>query len=239
MVGTFQTETIPTGSPTVNTNSPQLYYHNVSGKEVTTYTDGKTPYKGPITVNRRLFMIPPTIIGANQVAHKAIGLVNPQAVWLNYRLINVQARPIDISQVPPGSPDEPTYYLANEVVETNPSLQHFRGGLNVLSGKIFDYANAKVLNPQPAGKDCNTFVVADPNKPTINKYLMGGCMGCHGSQGQKAGGDFSVILARGRVPSPDIIQEDETLAAIMQVKAGRYGLVKPLPSPVKGKSKRR
>ena len=68
---------------------------------------------------------------------------------------------------------------------------------------------------------------------------MGGCMGCHGSQGQKQGGDFSVILANGRVPSPDIIQEDETQAAAMQVKAGRYGLVKkPTPLLRTGKGKR-
>jgi hypothetical protein len=32
---------------------------------------------------------------------------------------------------------------------------------------------------------------------------MGGCMGCHGSQGQHQLGDFSVILARGRVRTPE------------------------------------
>ena len=38
-------------------------------------------------------------------------------------------------------------------------------------------------------------------------YDMGGCMGCHGSQGQnRAGsaGDFSVILAKGHVSAPGI-----------------------------------
>jgi hypothetical protein len=37
-------------------------------------------------------------------------------------------------------------------------------------------------------------------------YAMGGCMGCHGSQGQnraKSAGDFSVILAVGRVLTPE------------------------------------
>jgi hypothetical protein len=36
---------------------------------------------------------------------------------------------------------------------------------------------------------------------------MGGCMGCHGSQGQNPqgqAGDFSVILARGSVPVPEV-----------------------------------
>jgi hypothetical protein len=37
-------------------------------------------------------------------------------------------------------------------------------------------------------------------------YNMGGCMGCHGSQGQNPAGmagDFSVILARGTVGQPE------------------------------------
>jgi hypothetical protein len=36
-----------------------------------------------------------------------------------------------------------------------------------------------------------------------NTFNMGGCMGCHSSQGQHQGGDFSVILATGRVPLPE------------------------------------
>lgn len=237
----YQTEMVA-GTAAANTNSPQLYYANVSGKWVTTCasqnpplcqqsTDGggttATFYEGPVNVNRRLYMIPPTITAANRAAQQAISAANSQAVWLNYRLINVQARPIDIANVQPA--DEPTFFLANEVVETNPSLQHFSGGLNVVSGKIFDYSC--FLFPQPSGKDYNTFVVVDPNKPVINKYTMGGCMGCHGSQGQKAGGDFSVILASGRVSSPDIIQEDETQGAAMLTKAKRYGIVGPPPPP--------
>ena len=236
--GSTQTETT-TNTPLANTNSPQLYYQNVSGKWVTTCANPNPPlcvqgkdgtgvaatyYMGPVNVNRRLFMIPPTITAANQAAHQAINAVNNRAVWLNYRLINVQARPIDIDNVTP--PDEPTYYLANEVVETNPSLQHFRGGLNVLNGRIFNYDFT-------GRKDFNTFVV-DYTKPAIkSKYLMGGCMGCHGSQGQKQGGDFSVILANGRVASPDIIQEDETQAAAMQIKARRYGLMRKTGPPLK------
>jgi hypothetical protein len=238
--GTSQTETT-TNTPLANTNSPQLYYQNVSGKWVTTCANPNPPlcvqgtdgtgvsaifYEGPVNVNRRLFMIPSTITTANQAAQQAIAAVNNRAVWLNYRLINVQARPIDIDNVTP--PDEPTYYLANEVVETNPSLQHFRGGANVLNGRIFNFDFT-------GKKDFNTFVV-DYTKPVIKgKYLMGGCMGCHGSQGQKQGGDFSVILANGRVPSPDIVQEDETQAAAMQIKARRYGLIKKATPPPRGK----
>ena len=35
-------------------------------------------------------------------------------------------------------------------------------------------------------------------------YNQGGCMGCHGSQGQSQGGDFSVIMAVGPVTKPEI-----------------------------------
>jgi hypothetical protein len=244
----YQTETT-TGLPAANTNSPQLYYHNTSGQWVTTCanvnlplckqdTDAGTPpvkaifYEGPVNVNRRLFMIPPTITSANQVAHQAIGAVNNNAVWLNYRLVNVQAHPIDITNVT--ADNMPTYYLANEVVETNPSLQRFSGGL-VTSGRIFDVDFL-------GNKDFNVFVVnnSNPMMPTIaSKYLMGGCMGCHGSQGQKQGGDFSVLLARGRVPAPDIIQENETQAALMQMKAkARFGIPKSAVSPKKVKTLR-
>lgn len=243
----YQTETT-TGTPPANTNSPQLYYHNTSGQWVTTCPSVNLPlckedtdaggtkaifYEGPINVNRRLFMIPPTITAANQAAHQAIAAVNNSAVWLNYRLINVQAQPIDITNVNPNN--MPTYYLANEVVETNPSLQRFSGGL-VTSGRIFD-VNYK------GNKDYNTFVVNYPSQkpPTVaSKYLMGGCMGCHGSQGQKQGGDFSVILARGRVTDPDIIQENETQAALMQRKAKAiYGIPMPPPPPKTAKDYKR
>ncbi len=49
-------------------------------------------------------------------------------------------------------------------------------------------------------------------------------MGCHGSQGQKVGGDFSVLLANGRTGTriPEIIQEDEEQGEIMQRNTEKY-----------------
>ena len=41
------------------------------------------------------------------------------------------------------------------------------------------------------------------------KLNMGGCLGCHGSQGQTAGGDFSVIVARGRAVNPEAAEPGE------------------------------
>jgi len=49
-----------------------------------------------------------------------------------------------------------------------------------------------------------------PHKNTLyngHSFNMGGCMGCHGSQGQSPkgqAGDFSVILARGSVAQPEV-----------------------------------
>jgi hypothetical protein len=192
-----------------NTNSKQLYYHNLKGKEVITNPDG-TLYKGSVNVNRRIFPIPPTIITANRDAHAAIRRANSAAVWLNYRLINVQARPLDLESIP--ADEEPTYFLANEVVETNTSLQRFSGSLNVRNGTITDYENG--------AKEINMYV---ETPGAIKPFNMGGCMGCHGSQGQKKGGDFSVIMARGRITKPDIVQEDEELSeALMRAKTLQF-----------------
>lgn len=47
-------------------------------------------------------------------------------------------------------------------------------------------------------------------------------MGCHGSQGQKSGGDFSVLLARGRVLFPDVIGEDEENAEAARTLSIKY-----------------
>jgi hypothetical protein len=47
-----------------------------------------------------------------------------------------------------------------------------------------------------------------PGNPTHKQTLyaghadnMGGCMGCHGAQGQSQAGNFSVILARSGLPN--------------------------------------
>jgi len=94
------------------------------------YTDKRMQqlYKLPVNVNRRLYPIPPAITAANRAAQDAIRKANADAVWVNYRLINVQARPLDVNAIPAG--EEPTFYLSNEVVETNPTLQHFSGKAN-------------------------------------------------------------------------------------------------------------
>ena len=142
-----------------------------------------------------------------------IAKANPKAVCLNYKLVNVQAKPLDYrrdsAQIDGNGSLAPTYFLANEVVETNPSLQHFSGALDTARGSISNYA----VNPYAdSGRghleyDYNVFI---RQHGSFQEFNMGGCMGCHGSQGQKRGGDFSVLLFQGRIPFPDVI-EDNTM----------------------------
>jgi hypothetical protein len=203
------------GMPPVNTSSPQLYFNNTVGNYAI-YTDDKMTslYKQPVNVSRRLYPIPPTITAANRAAHDAIRKANANSVWTNYRLINVQARPLDVTAIPAG--EDPTFFLSNEVVETNPTLQNFSGRVNNRTGEPTNFQNS------PFEKDYykNTYVV----QPTgsIAGYTMGGCMGCHGAIGQNIGGDFSRLLAQGRVSLPDTVQADEKNEALTNELVHKY-----------------
>jgi hypothetical protein len=191
--------------PTANyCGSPgsQLYYRNAANAN-----PPPQPTGGNICINKRDNAIPDYVIGANKQAHTAISTYLQQnginsAPWLFYKLVNVQYYPYDKipdPNVPNGSPymTQPpytaahpapsSYYQANIVVETNRSLQLFAGGLSLGGGGISTEWNQD----------------GTPHKNTYYGgafYNMGGCLGCHGSQGQNPGGqagDFSVILARG------------------------------------------
>lgn len=192
------------GMPPVNTSTYQLYFNNLAG--VINSNNGS--YKLPINVSRRLYPIPPTITAVNRAAQAAIQAANPNAVWANYLLVNVQARPLDVQAIPAG--EEPTFFLSNEVVETNPTLQQFSG--RVVNGAPTNFQGSKYYK--------NAYVV-QPNG-SITGYTMGGCMGCHGTQGQNQGGDFSVLLANGRVASPDAIDADEKSAAVRRALIDKY-----------------
>ena len=207
------------GMPPVNTNSFQLYFNNIGGN---IQTGSKPPglYQLPINVSRRLFPIPKTIAAANRAAFDAIRAVNNKAVWLNYRLVNVQARPLDVNAkpgdvnaIPAG--EEPTFYLSNEVVETNPALQQFSGRIDNATSEPTNFQN---------GSDTkyfkNAYVVQQNG--SITGYTMGGCMGCHGTVGQLQGGDFSRLLANGRVQAPDVVEADENSEAVGRRLTARY-----------------
>jgi hypothetical protein len=186
---------------TSGTNTPppnQLFYLNKTGLPA-------LPTQGYICVNKRDNDIPPVIIDTNKNAHAMIrsysssnGVTN--SVWQYYKLVNVQYQPInkdhsDLYGTQSGESNflnahnPSTYYLANIVVETNRPLQLFSGGLGG-TGSNSDYDSQ--FGGSGTAIHSNTFYQG-------SGYNMGGCMGCHGSQGQTQGGDFSVIMARGPV----------------------------------------
>ncbi len=186
----------------------RLYYRN---KQADPPQNG-APYEGNICVNKRDNAIPDYAIEANRQAHAAMAAYLKQAgiasaPWLSYKLINVQYYPYDkvpVAGAPNGSlyvaqppftatnPAPSSYYQANIVVETNRSLQLFGGGLSPNISTDWNQDGSPHKNTYYGGHFDN----------------MGGCMGCHGSQGQNplipyGAGDFSVILARGSVTQPE------------------------------------
>jgi hypothetical protein len=179
-------------------------------------------------VNSRMNPIPREIIQLNQAAHAAMRLRGaPNNVFLHYKLINVQYIPIDKKQPGPFTGNDPTtgnnpasFELANGVVETDRVLQKFSGGLKASQGLISDYTQAFGGSPPPA-----------THQQVFQKgvgYDMGGCMGCHGSQGQSQGGDFSVITAVGSVASPEPPQPVPTAPGSTMHALAAHRTVKPI-----------
>ena len=139
-------------------------------------------------------------------------------------MLNVQYRPLDKAHAglfgsqsgendPSGANNPSTYYLANIVVETNKALQLFSGGLvgAVGTGSNSDYGTQFAF---PGG-------TGDTTQRNMfysgSAYNMGGCMGCHGGQGQLQGGDFSVIVKERRVHVPEVPAPPTNLgASVMQ-----------------------
>ena len=131
-----------------------LYYENDAGA-------GGALTQGPITVNKRENPIPPEIQKVNSTFQKAIEDYNAangieNSPWQYYKLVNVQYVPIDkvpgveydgTSKTIEGDAapiDIGSYYLANDVVETDYTLQKFSGALqnkNICS----DYTGKKEL----------------------------------------------------------------------------------------------
>jgi hypothetical protein len=205
-----QVNLVPANSPYCTTaGTPadkRLYYHNTNSLS---QMKRGLPRAGFICVNYRDNPIPDAIISANQTAHAAIKAYNrtqniPDSPWLYYKLLNVQYQVIDkdyaglYTGMDPNSGHDPSsYHLANIVVETNRTLQLFSGGLvsGGGTGVNSDY-DSQFSGPPGSAIHRNMYY----NHGQAN---MGGCMGCHGSQGQHQGGDFSVIFAVGRVAMPE------------------------------------
>ena len=134
------------------------------------------PTGAPQTVER-LHGVPPVIDTVNNNVHALLKKINMESIWQYYRLIGVQSRPVNSIE------EDPNYYMANFVIESDSTLANFHGSS---IGKPFDGGKNTLYN--------KTF------------YNMGGCMGCHGAT-QLKGTDFSFLLdfAGKPVKDPDVI----------------------------------
>jgi hypothetical protein len=177
-------------------NSENLRFHNLIG----------TPLPPDIPV-ARAHPIHSQIPPVNDAVHAAFKAKDPSTIWQYYKLIGVQGTPVSgpppaISPIGPPVPQASIdalsyYYLANIVVETNQTLQNFFGGVN-----------ATTATPQP-------FLNVYLNGAAGSPFQMGGCQGCHGTQGQSVGGDMSRLFAvapgNSNGPPETIDSDDATL----------------------------
>ncbi|MBV9248551.1 MAG: hypothetical protein JO227_04805 [Acetobacteraceae bacterium] len=117
--------------------------------------------------------IPPV----NDAVHAAFKAKAPTTVWQYYKLVGVQAMPMN-GPPPAGAPSDMKsyYYLANIVVETNNTLQNFFGA--AFGGGVPTQFQ-------------NVYLHGAAGSP----FQMGGCQGCHGAAGQALGGEMSVLLS--------------------------------------------
>ncbi|WP_367393017.1 hypothetical protein [Lewinella sp. LCG006] len=141
---------------------------------------------GPIVSNfpRINGPIPDLVNESTSAVHDQMAALNPNSIWLNYRLVGVQGHPTNDST-------SFSYFLANYVIESDSTLADFRGsgigkphdgGVNLLSDKAF--------------------------------FTMGGCKGCHGVAQITLGTDFSFLLDQAGKPvkEPDLIDTVPSLS---------------------------
>jgi hypothetical protein len=124
----------------------------------------------------------------------------------------VDIEPNGAGMVPPQQ-----FFLSNFATETNDTLQFFQGGLTG------DHGN--VPNPTTA----HVFKLDSITKKYLT-YTAGGCLACHGSQGQVAGGDFSVIAVSGNTFFPEAVTPYPGGGAVPQNPAG-FPLPHTTPPP--------
>jgi len=163
------------------------------------------PPSFPVTRNHPLnSQIPPV----NTAVHAAFTAKDPTTIWQYYKLIGVQATPVNGPPPPLATADAMAYYYqANIVVETNQTLQNFAGAVND-GGTTVPFLNVYL------------------NGATGSPFQMGGCQGCHGTQAQSMGGDMSRIIALAPYDSIgpiDSIDGDEATARQSYLKRSNVG----------------
>jgi hypothetical protein len=187
----------------------------------------------------RQFPILPGTQAANTAAWNAIKQINPNSVWLNYRLIGTQFTPINLPAETPAVPPFPTTlppsdptnigqptYLANLVIETNNDLQLFRG----LPPKVQPIQN---FVPPITGNSTASYARDQANLAfTAQAFNMGGCMGCHGVSEVK-GFSFSFVLLEGQLGADVDTEQDFNVPPIPPITPPPSGAPKPFHLPPK------
>jgi len=192
------------GQSQITPNTQDLKFINLGYPGSSIYPNNPPPPNIPVTRNHPIHsQIPPV----NSAVHTVFTNIDPSTVWQYYKLIGVQATPVNgpPSKTAP-SDDISYYYLANIVVETNQTLQNFAGSLPLIT-------EVPLLN---------VYLNGAPGSP----FQMGGCQGCHGAAGQSNGGDMSILIGFGPSnaagPPESIDNAPETAAKSYAVRS--YGL---------------
>jgi hypothetical protein len=152
--------------------------------------DGNGKESGNIVADYKRFApITAIVDSSTSYVHRQLKNKNANSVWLNYRLVGVQGHP---------SNDSTTFnfFLANYVVESDPTLADFHGSS---IGSPHDH---------------------QPNTYTNGKVVsMGGCQGCHGVAQKTIGSDFSFLLDTVGKPIkyPDIRNDGNKMKALKQL----------------------
>ncbi len=167
------------------------------------------PANSGVCVNQRYFPIPVQIQQVNAAAHAALSSYGAPGLWQNYKLVNVQWVPFNISDIDTSGRNAnrlaSTFSLANSVVETDNTLQQFFGGLfGGVPGNGFFKSAFEINQGMPTGAAYNIYGPPSGSVPSseFTRLNMGGCMGCHG-RAQRAGTDFSFTLSGGPVAMPE------------------------------------
>ncbi|WP_448698809.1 hypothetical protein ACFGVR_18220 [Mucilaginibacter sp. AW1-3] len=124
---------------------------------------------------KRLHPITAIADSATAYAHRLIKQKNPKSIWKYYRLVGVQGTPVNYTN----AGNDPNFFLANFVVETDSTLANF-------NGSSIKY---------PHDHNPNLFYKGVP-------LSMGGCQGCHGVA-QRFGGNSSFLMITPKVGNPE------------------------------------
>jgi hypothetical protein len=201
-----QVDNYDEGPSQITPNTEDLKFINLGYPTSSIYPNNPPPPNIPVTRNHPIHS---QIGPVNEAVHAAFTKIDPQTVWQYYKLIGVQATPVNGPPSRTALPDDVSYYyLANIVVETNQTLQNFAGSLPLITATPF----------------LNLYL----NGATGSPFQMGGCQGCHGAAGQSNGGDMSVLIGFGpsNAEGPPESIDNPPEAATKSYAVRSYGLIR-------------